>query len=62
MGFKLIPWRKRSRAIEMDEINVWLLKFNLSDDKMSVFFGSNFMLFSEKNVFLKNNQRDDRDN
>lgn len=62
MGFKLIPWRKRSRAIEMDEINVWLLNFNLSDDKMSVFFGSNFMLFSEKNDFLKNNQRDDRDN
>ena len=56
MGFKLIPWRKRSRAIEMDEINVWLFNFNMSDDKMC-FFGSNFMLFSKKNVFLKNNQQ-----
>ena len=51
MGFKLIPWRKRSRAIEMDEINVWLLNFNRRDDKMC-FFGSNFMLFSKENVFF----------
>lgn len=53
MGFKLIPWRKRSRAIEMDEINVWLLNFNLSDDKMSVFLEVILCYLARKMFFEK---------